>query len=276
MWVEAPLHGHYWRNARPDRRALGDRFELGTLVSEGTTASVYRGWDSVARQPAAIKILREHALDDPCSIARFEAEAMLAGRLAHPNLLPAVGSGRTEAGRPWFATAWASRGSLADQMVKRGRLRADEAVRVAVHVLRCLDYVHGLGIVHRDVQPENILVSDDDVVLLSDFGLALTPDRPRWVSNGAPPSFPPPEERDIASLGEVTDLFGVGATLFVLLTGQSPVALLVDRVRASALAALPDDLGRVVDRATRSCPRERFPTARAMAAELVGLGGTVS
>ncbi|MEZ4235895.1 MAG: serine/threonine-protein kinase [Myxococcota bacterium] len=248
-----------------------DRFRLEQAVGEGGTARVFRGVDVRTGATVAVKVLREQLLDDPECLARFEMEAQLLKELDHPNLLPVVAVGNTKDGMPWFASAFASRGSLADQMVRTGVLQPEELLRYATEVLDCLHYLHGLGIVHRDIKPENILVDDDDVAMLCDLGIARAPSRRATMVGDrmGTPSFMPPEQYDDpSSVNATADLFGLGVTMFVGLTGQTGMVLLVEHLRGKALAALPPAIRTIVDRATRVKPEERYPSAWAMSLDV--------
>jgi serine/threonine protein kinase len=248
-----------------------DRFRLQTAIGEGGTARVFRALDTQTGRSVAIKVLREQLLDDPECLARFQMEADLLQKLDHPNLLPVIEVGTTTEGLPWFATAFAARGSLADQMVRHGVLQSEDLMRYTVEVLECLHYLHGLEIVHRDVKPENILVDDDDVAMLCDLGIARAPSRRATMVGDrmGTPSFMPPEQYDDPSSVTVTaDLFGLGVTMFVGLTGQTGMVLLVEHLRPKALAALPQAVRSIVDRATRSRPEERYQSAWAMSLDV--------
>jgi serine/threonine-protein kinase len=232
---------------------------------------VFRALDTHTGRTAAIKVLREQLLDDPECLARFEMEGRLLLELDHPNLLPVVHVGHTGDGLPWFASAFASRGSLADQMVRQGVLQKQALLGYAAEVLDCLHYLHELGIVHRDVKPENILVDDDDVAMLCDLGIARAPSRRATMVGDrmGTPSFMPPEQYDDPSSVTVTaDLFGLGVTLFVGLTGQTGMVLLVEHLREKALGALPPGVREIVDKSTRSRPEQRYPSAWAMSLDV--------
>lgn len=248
-----------------------DRFRTEAVIGEGGTARVFRGADLSTGEPVAVKVLHEVLRSDEECVARFETEAKLLATLEHPNLMEVLAVGRTAKDLPWFATPYARRGSLADQMVRGGLLPAADVLRYASDVLDCLHYLHGVDIVHRDVKPENILIGDDDVAMLCDLGIALTPDRRATIVGDrmGTPSFMPPEQYDDpASVDATADLFGLGVTMFLCLTGQTGMVLLVEHLRGKALGTLPPSVRGIVDRATRTRPEQRYPTAWAMSLDV--------
>jgi serine/threonine-protein kinase len=140
-----------------------------------------------------------------------------------------------------------------------------------VEVLDALHWLHGQGIVHRDVKPENVLLDEHDVALLCDFGIAHRRSTGTPGSFGTPEFVPPEQFVDPDRVGPPADVFGAGVTLFVGLTGHSGMTLLVDHLRAEALAALPSPLARIVDRSTALQLQDRYASAYEMAMELADL-----
>jgi serine/threonine protein kinase len=248
-----------------------DRFRLLSVIGEGGTARVYRAKDTRTGDTVAVKVLRKGLLHIKECVSRFKMEAELLARFEHPNILPMIARGKSADGAPWFATTYASRGSLADRMVREGLIPRQELLEHVEEVLDALNYLHKQGIVHRDIKPENILFDEHDIAMLCDFGIALAPERRATILGDrmGTPSFMPPEQyTDPSSVTATADLFGVGVTLFVGLTGQTGMVLLVDHLREEALAGLPSSLRDIVDRATRTRPEERYSSAWLMALDL--------
>ncbi len=258
--------------ARGPALDFGDgRFLVEAVVGEGGTARVFRVRDQSSGKIAAVKLLRRSLMDSEEVVARFELEAELLGSFDHPNILGLLDSGRTPEGVPWFACPLAERGSLADMMLTRGPIVPPDLLTYAAETLDALQYLHGQGIVHRDVKPENVLVDHDDVALLCDFGISMTPRRRSTLLGDrmGTPSFMPPEQyADPASVTLQADLYGLGVTLFTALTGQTGMVLLVEHLRPAALASLPIAIARIVDRATDVRATNRYTSALEMALDV--------
>lgn len=244
--------------------SLRDRFRVGQVIGEGGAARVFAATDLRSDDVVAIKVLREELVPNRENVARFQFETDLLRQIDHPSILPLIADGVEPSGAPWFACALAAHGSLADLMLRRGVIEPARLLGFALEVLDALHHLHGRGIVHRDVKPENVLIDANDGAMLCDFGIALAPER-RLTQLGdqmGTPSFMPPEQyEDPRAVTPQADLFGVGVTLFVALTGHTGMLLLVDHLREPALAALPADLRRIVDLATRLRVEERYATA---------------
>jgi serine/threonine protein kinase len=249
-----------------------DRFRIEKVIGEGGTARVFRAVDVRDGSRVAVKVLRDFLLASEESVARFQLEADLLGRFDHPNILPLLGRGTVVgSGEPWFACTYAAHGSLADRMLRDGSLGPHELVGHIAEILDALHYLHGQQFVHRDVKPENILIDEQNIAMLCDFGIALSPFRRSTLVGDrmGTPSFMPPEQ--YLNPEQVTahaDLFGAGVTLFVGLTGQTGMVLLVEHLRAEALSLLPDFVRPVVDRATSLRAEDRYPSAWAMSLDL--------
>jgi eukaryotic-like serine/threonine-protein kinase len=239
------------------------RFIVDMVVGEGGTARVFRGKDTSTGEPVAVKVLRRVLLDSEEVVARFELEADLLTNFEHPNILALLGRGRID-GLPWFACSYAAQGSLADVMLRRGHLEARDLLGWTTEILDALHYLHQQGIVHRDVKPENILLDQDDVAMLCDFGIALSPTRRATMVGDriGTPSFMPPEQyTDPEKVTPQADLYGLGVTLFTALTGQTGMMLLVDHLRRDALSAMPPRIAAIVDRATSVKAIDRYANA---------------
>lgn len=247
------------------------RFELQHLIGEGGTARVYLAHDRKDVRPAAVKVVHEAVLDSDEALARFLVEADLLQRFDHPNILGFRARGLLDDHRPWLATDYASKGSLADRVLRAGVIDPVSMCGYALEILDALQHVHELGIVHRDVKPENILVDDDDVALLCDFGVARAPHRRATLVGdkmGTPTFMAPEQASNPAGVTARADLYGMGATIFVSLTRKSGMALLVDHMRADALVLLPRPIRGIVARATAPRPDDRYVDASDMAMDL--------
>lgn len=247
-------------------------YELLDVVHTGSACCVFRAREETGRVVAIKALLDQPAQGLERARIRFQNEVQVLKTLCHPHIVPALDEGML-AGRPFFVMEYAERGSLGQAM----RARPIEPIAASHYLLEVLDalaYTHACGIIHRDVKPDNILVDDNDVARLVDFGIALLPDRSLQPAcllgeNLGTPSYIPPEQlADPGSVGIAADLFSVGASLYALLTGGNPLSLVSRVHRKVALQALPKHLAAVVEVSTRPHPADRYQDASQMAMRL--------
>jgi len=150
------------------------RYYIKELLGRGGMAAVYRAADTVLQRDVALKILYPHYSDDPAVVERFKREAVTAASLAHPHIVAVYDVGEQE-GMVFIAMQLLTGRTLQDRLQESGTLRLDELLDVLAPVAEALDYAHGWGVIHRDVKPGNIFLSDaaeGPGVLLTDFGIA--------------------------------------------------------------------------------------------------------
>jgi len=263
--------------------SLADRYAIEKAVGHGSSAIVFSAREVRYDRTVALKVL---AGDYRASMVeqRFLREIDLLGRLRHPNILPLYDSG--DAGDLlYFATPLVERGSLRNRLQTRGMLPVKEAVRIATDVAEALDYVHGLGIVHRDVKPGNILLSRGRA-FLADFGVALPTRAPSFrgltrTGMGTPgtPLYMSPEQAVPGlALDGRSDIYSLGLVLFEMLVGALPYQH-ADRVTAygwrysteppavrSLRPDVPERVASVISRALQRDAEARFATMAEFAA----------
>ena len=193
-------------------------------LARGGMGVVYRAQDAQG-QPVALKLLLRN--QDERARKRFQVEVGSLKRLSHPNVVPILDAGEHD-GHPWLALEYVEGESL-EERLRRGPLRVDEAIRVAQQLAQALAYVHGCGVLHRDLKPDNVLLRGDQA-LLTDFGLALDVDSSQsritatGVFQGTPGYWAPEQARgQTDQFGPLTDVYGLGAVLYACLVGSPPV-----------------------------------------------------
>ena len=209
------------------KTGLADRYTLERELGQGGMATVFLARDLRHDRQVALKVLRPE-LADALGAERFLAEIKLCARLQHPHILTVLDSGET-AGHLWFTMPYVEGESLRDRLTREKQLSVPEAVRITREAALALDYAHRHGVVHRDVKPENILLSDGQA-LVADFGIgrALTPGQDRLTATGlslGTPAYMSPEqaagERDVDAR---SDVYSLATVLYEMLAGGTPFA----------------------------------------------------
>jgi len=196
------------------------RYRVERELGHGGMASVYLAHDEELGRPVAVKVLPEHLAVDDAFRARFVREARLAGRLSHPNIVRVFDAGDDD-GRPYIVMEYVPGASLADA----APLPAGEVVDLGVQACAGLQHAHDAGLVHRDVKPANLLVRDDGVLKIADFGIARAAESTRHTEAGTllgTAAYLAPEQIAGSDATPASDIYSLGAVLYELLTGQPP------------------------------------------------------
>ncbi|GAB0105505.1 hypothetical protein JMUB6875_44840 [Nocardia sp. JMUB6875] len=256
-------------------------YQIESRLGSGGSGTVYLAWHPRLPRRDALKVL---SASDSMSRARFLREAETVARLDHPNIV-AVHDRGIEHGRPWIAMRFVD-GIDAAELIRRGpaALPVDRVVHIIDQVARGVDAAHAAGVLHRDVKPANILIETPpgelDRVFVTDFGIARTADRTATVAGAAlgTVAYAAPEQLSGDALDVRADVYGLGCTLYELLTGAKPYprpstaavihAHLTDPPpRVTAVApTLPPQIDAVVARALAKDPQLRYPSCGALAA----------
>jgi eukaryotic-like serine/threonine-protein kinase len=202
------------------------RYRIEGRLGVGGMSTVQLAFDQRLERYVAIKLLAEHLADDPTFVSRFRREALAAARLVHPNIVQVFDFGFDERQRQHFIVMEHVPGhSCAELLRDHGRMEVDQAVDVVTQACRGLDYAHRNGVVHRDVKPGNLLVSDSDVVKLADFGIARATDQSSITQVGSvlgTAAYLAPEQARGEEAGPRADLYSLGVVTYQLLTGRLP------------------------------------------------------
>jgi serine/threonine protein kinase len=250
---------------------VASRYRLQSLLGRGGTAEVWRAEDEALARDVALKLV---TVPTDESAARAGEEARLLARLNHPGLVPVYDAGSDERGRPWVVMELVEGETLADTL-KRGPLPSERAATIGRSIAEALAYVHGQGLLHRDVKPANILVGHDGRVRLTDFGIARLVDAARVTSTGmmvGTASYLAPEQVAGEPVGAPADVYALGLVLLECLTGQreyagSTVEVALARLHRAPLvpATLPAGWPGLLRAMTAREPAARPTPARAAA-----------
>jgi serine/threonine protein kinase len=257
-------------------------YRVVSRIGRGGMGVVYRAIDLALERQVALKVLAEELAEDPAFRARFERESKLAASLDHPNVIPIHSAGEYE-GVLYIAMRLVEGADLRS-ILRQGRLEPTRAVHVIGQVASALDTAHAHGLVHRDVKPANVLVTPEDHVYLTDFGLSkrVTSDSAYTRTGevlGSLDSIAPEQIRREPT-GPYTDVYALGCTTFQVLTGSIPFDIETEEGKLWAhLSEMPPapservrELGTTFDipvrRAMSKRPDERQPSAGVFAAAM--------
>ncbi len=205
---------------------IAGRYRLEGRLGVGGMSTVHLAFDQRLERNVAIKLLAEHLADDPAFVSRFRREALAAARLVHPNIVQVFDFGFDEGSHQHFIVMEHVNGnSCAELLRDRGHLDVEQAVDVVCQACRGLEYAHRNGVVHRDVKPGNLLVSDADVVKLADFGIARAADQSSITQVGSvlgTAAYLSPEQARGEEAGPRADLYSLGVVTYQLLSGRLP------------------------------------------------------
>ncbi|MFF2078141.1 protein kinase [Kitasatospora sp. NPDC058162] len=205
-------------------RALNGRYELVEILGVGGMATVWRGVDRVLGRQVAVKILNGGLADDPRFAERFSREAQHAAMLVHPRIVMVFDSGVDE-GTPFIVMELVHGRSLAAVLVQQPNLPVERAVGIAAAVCEALSVAHAAGLVHRDIKPGNIMITDDGGVKVVDFGIARAGSSSNLTQTASvlgTAAYLSPEQATASALDGRTDLYAVGCVLTEMLTGETP------------------------------------------------------
>ena len=264
----------------PPTRRLG-RYEITGVLGRGAMGDVYAALDPTIQRRVAIKTL-DKRMSDPTFVARFLSEARAIGRLAHPNIVQVYDAAEQD-DLAYMVIELVEGSSLQDRLQQQPELPPDDAVSITIELLEALGYAHARGVVHRDVKPSNVMLTETGTVKLTDFGVAWVDDAVNRTSAGTvigTPTFMSPEQVRGEIVSAASDQFAVGLLLYRMLTGRNAfggdsvtaVALAILHAQPPAPSTLVEGLSPrfddVVLRALQKDPARRHASAHAFADEL--------
>src|ERR1700756_223932 len=205
---------------------IAGRYRIEGRLGVGGMSTAHLAFDQRLERYVAVKLLAEHLADDPTFVSRFRREALAAARLVHPNIVQVFDFGFDENQHQHFIVMeHVSGNSCAELLRDRGHLQVPQAIDIVTQACRGLDYAHRNGVVHRDVKPGNLLVSDSEVVKLADFGIARATDQSSITQAGSvlgTAAYLAPEQARGEEAGPQADLYSLGVVAYQLMTGRLP------------------------------------------------------
>ncbi len=270
---------------------LGGRYRLDAKIGHGGMSTVYRAFDTVLERPVAIKLLRREIASDSDQLERFRREARAVAQLSHPHIVTVIDAGEdvgdggepANGAAPYIVLEYVEGETLRELIRREGPLEVSEAIAYTIEIARALGAAHDRLIVHRDVKPQNVLLSPESGAKITDFGIARSLSEESLTIAGrvlGTTDYVSPEQALGQPVTGQSDIYSLGVVLYEMLTGEvpftgpSPVAVAMRHVREQ----LPDIQQRrpdvsaatasVLDHAVAKNPAERYPDADTMVADL--------
>ncbi|HZA39076.1 MAG TPA: PASTA domain-containing protein [Actinomycetota bacterium] len=261
---------------------FSDRYRLIARIAGGGMGEVYRGHDMLLDRSVAVKILQPSLASNPEFVQRFKQEARAAARLLHSNVVAVYDYGSEDERTNYIVMEYVAGTDLRDLLVGRGALEPSQAAEIMSAVCDALSAAHEVELVHRDVKPENVLISRNGTVKVADFGIAVVADAERTAPGGGVPGtlrYLSPEQAAGLHATAASDIWAAGALLSECLTGIPPSQgsgpeLMERRAREDPIApsefdpGVSPDLDRIVMRACALDPLDRYPSAIEMAEDI--------
>ncbi|MCJ7433372.1 MAG: serine/threonine protein kinase, partial [Anaerolineales bacterium] len=256
-------------------QSLG-RYHILEQFGEGGMAIVYKAYDTRLERDVAVKIIRTERLTIetmPTALKRFEREAKALGKLTHPNIVPVSDYGEYE-GKPYLVMPYLPSGTLKEKMGKP--IPWQEAIQLLLPIAEALDYAHSQNMIHRDVKPSNILLTQRGQPMLTDFGIAKildleeTQDLTGTSAAVGTPEYMAPEQATSKTVDHRADIYSLGIVLYEMVTGRkpyiadTPMAVLIKHATEPLprpkqfVPNLPDGVEKVLLKALAKKPEDRY------------------
>src|SRR5829696_6388080 len=239
-------------------------------------AEVYLAHDDVLDRSVALKVMSGRYADDEEFVERFKREAQSAAALSHPNIVSIYDRGEAEDGTYYIAMEYLPGGTLKDRILKRGALAPRTAAAVALQIAEALRAAHAAGVVHRDIKPHNVLVTDTGDIKVGDFGIARAATSSTMTRTGSilgTAHYISPEQAMGEPVGQGSDLYSLGVVLYEMLTGTLPydaetsIGIAMKHVNGHLVPPrelnpeVPEGINAVTNKLLAKSPDERYANA---------------
>ncbi len=261
---------------------LGGRYEILKRIGSGGMADVYMAKDQKLNRNVAVKVLKREYVDDEKFLKKFQIEAQAVASLTHPNIVNIYDVG-AENGVNYIVMELAGGITLKEYIKKKGYLSPQETVDVSIQIASAISHAHNHHIIHRDIKPQNILISEDGMIKVTDFGIAKAANTNTVTSTATAMGsvhYISPEQAKGRFCDEKSDIYSLGITMYEMITGKVPfdhengvtIALMHlqnDIVPPSEIKeGIPDSLEKIILKCVMKKPEERYQTAEELIEDL--------
>ncbi|MGA6982047.1 MAG: tetratricopeptide repeat protein [Candidatus Sulfotelmatobacter sp.] len=254
---------------------LGGRYEILQMLGEGGMGAVYKARDRELDRFVALKLIRRELAANPAIVARFKQELLLSHQVTHKNVIRIYDLGDAD-GLKFISMEFVEGQDLRSLILEKDKFPPEEAVEIIQQVCRALEAAHSVGVIHRDLKPQNIMRDKTGRILVMDFGMARTVEGDGMTQSGAlvgTMEYMSPEQALAGNLDQRSDLFAVGLILYELLTGKMPykaesaLASLIKRTQQRAVpvsehdGSIPAALSNIVSKCLEREAAQRYQSS---------------
>lgn len=261
---------------------INDRYQIIRSIGEGGMANVYLAHDMILDRDVAVKILRGDLADDEKFVRRFQREAIAASSLSHPNIVEMYDVGEDN-GKYYIVMEYVEGKTLKNLIKKRGALTLPEVIDIMQQLTSAISCAHDSNIIHRDIKPQNVLIKEDGIVKITDFGIAMALNSNELTQTNSVMGsvhYLPPEQANGKGATLKSDIYSLGIVMFELLTGKLPfrgenaVEIAIKQMKnqipsvCSINENIPQSVENVILKACAKNPKNRYNTVKEMYADI--------
>ena len=261
---------------------ISDRYQIIKTIGEGGMANVYLAYDTILDRNVAVKILRGELATDEKFVRRFQREALSASSLSNPNIVEVYDVGEDN-GQYYIVMEYIEGKHLKALLKKRGKLTISEVIDIMLQITNGLSVAHDSYIIHRDIKPQNIMILENGLVKITDFGIAMAMNAQQLTQTNSVMGsvhYLPPEQANGKGATLQSDIYSMGILMYELLTGTLPfkgdnaIEIALKHLKESVpsikdeLPNLPQSVENIILKAVAKNPKNRYEDARAMHEDL--------
>lgn len=262
---------------------ISDRYQIIKAIGEGGMANVYLAYDTILDRNVAVKVLRGDLAGDEKFVRRFQREALSASSLTHPNIVEVYDVGEDN-GQYYIVMEFVEGRHLKELIKKRGKLTISEVIDIMLQITDGMSVAHDSYIIHRDIKPQNIMILENGLVKIMDFGIAMAMNSTQLTQTNSVMGsvhYLPPEQASGKGSTLQSDIYSMGIVMYELLTGSLPykgdnaVEIALKHLKESIpsirekLPNIPQSIENIIIKATAKNPKNRYTDAREMHSDLL-------